>query len=330
MRIAVTLALGCWLWLAASSAKAQQAGDPSALQVLPLTRAEVALWELGIPSDARTLLLRGTVSSALDGSLYDPLHALDGDRVPRGGPSLLRLPPGTRVLQADPHAHRYVVELAPDGQRALRIDTRQLARAHWTTRHAALESLSGAFEVGVLDGSTAATAAAIEARSSRPRDGAVPMNVGADARGLLWCALCGLVLLLWRVRRTPERLLSARAARALSRLRAEQRRQGPVFVELISAAEALWQSEGQAALTQLRAAARESRRFVAARAVLDQRYREALGALRTIVQTLEHSAAHLTEHGVVQLDRERLRAFAHALESQTASSLEADREARAL
>jgi hypothetical protein len=206
--------------------------------VLPLDGRPLDVAPFARPFDGRIrIVIDGAVFSSVDGNAYDAFTRRVGDRVLQEDGPFVLLPPGARVLESDPIAHRYTVELPARATAPLAFATSKLVSRYFLPRSEVAHRLDGKITVEVLapTASPAASTAppSFEASLAQP----TPPEDGGDPLGF-WVALFSMPLpLLWLLRRSPEEQRQLRRIeRAMRAIDAEAHRLGPAFLPVISAA----------------------------------------------------------------------------------------------
>jgi hypothetical protein len=285
------------------------------------------------------VMIEGTLTSTYDGSELDALHRREARQGAPGGLQwqvdgpFVRLPPGTRLVEADLGAHRYLFEVPRAPLLSIAVDLAPLAMRHLVTRSEIIASCHGALQMSVfgepseslVDEARGGAAAGLSARA--------PL-FGGGLLALL--TMIGGARTLRRWRRTPERLLSARARAAAQVLEAEGAALGPAFSHVVGAAGELVQTvqSGQGRLRELREARRRLRRLDAAgarerREALERREAQTLEELHTLTSRLEETAAQLAACRVEQRCAVDTEALSRALKDELDLALTAAEEARA-
>src|SRR5207244_11998222 len=118
-------------------------------------------------ADPMRLVLTGTVSSTIDGSLIDAFGRDLASARYADGPYVL-LPPGARVVDSDATRHRYVVEIPRTGWMPIAFTIAPLASARLVPMDEAKESLTGAIEVAVVDPPLPLPLAAVQEKIGPP------------------------------------------------------------------------------------------------------------------------------------------------------------------
>lgn len=189
------------------------------------------------------VLLRGTLSCAIDGSEIDAMEVVSASRV-LGDGSPLAFPPGSRLVERrGPHAYLFEVPTGAGASIALNVPA--LASRHLVTASELRQSLSGVIVAEVLgpegvplaEAAPVATASVAPGLSPAALAGAVTLSVPLLALG---------IVLARRRSRDREAELMARVARARSAIAREAKVLGPAFDGAFASASAL----GDAALRQ--------------------------------------------------------------------------------
>ncbi len=286
------------LCLAAPSIAMAQAEWTAAQRVpLPLDGAALDLASLAAPHEDRVRVrLSGSVSFGYDGSTLDAMgRTVAGTRDVTAGPYVV-LPPGSRVLEADPAAHRYVVEIPRSASMPISFNAIGLATQNMLTLTEARRHLVGAIEVEHLVPPPPPPSPAARAVAS-----------AAGVPGLAWAGVggglflfAGLGLGLGLRRRDPIRALVRRATTARRAIGREVLALGPAFDPVAASAERLLEVARQhaahhasldAALARTRAMASESAE--AQRMSLSAKRGEARARLEAMVARLEELATEL-------------------------------------
>jgi hypothetical protein len=271
------------------------------------------------------VILQGTVSSSLDGSLLDAFaREVGGSRDSSDGP-FVSLPPGTVMVKEDRVAHRFTVEIPRAPSMPIALTASRLGTRYLVTARAAQDSLTGAIEADVME--PIPLPAQIAATMSWPFAGACLAAAGA---GLAFAFLLN--------RRNREELRLERRARAAAHRAVEEaRRLGPAFEgvgeacrKVLAALEAQLREADEiaGALNRTRTLSAQAAR--ARRAQLQAGHRLALGRMRQIVERLETAAADLAVQGQ---DGTAGRSFAEAmagLERDLGSATRTEQELRAM
>ena len=225
------------------------ASSPVALAQTEWTVAErVTLPSSGEPLDLGPMVqtheesvrvrLLGTLSFAHDGSQIDAMaRTVGGTRDVTGGPFVV-LPAGSVVVESDPEAHQYTVEIPRAASIPIRFNVFGLATRNLLTVTEARAQLVGAIEVEHLvpppPPPPPPSAAVQVERSAR----GVPVGVWAGlGAGLLLFGVAGFVMM--RRRKDPILELVRRAVRARDAIGREVVALGPAFDPVAASAERL-------------------------------------------------------------------------------------------
>lgn len=289
-RLALALCLA-----APSIAMAQVEWTAAQRMALPLDGAALDLAALAAPHE-ETLRVRltGSVSFGYDGSTLDAMgRTVSGTRDVTAGPYVV-LPPGSRVIEADPDAHRYVVEIPRSAVSRISFNAIGLATQNMLTLTEARAHLVGAIEVEHLVPPPPPPSPAARAVASAER---VPGLAWAGAGSGLF-ALVGLGLVLGRRRRDPIRALLRRATTARRAIGREVLALGPAFDPVAASAERLLEVARQhaahhASLDAALARTREMGAAEAQRMSLSAKRGEARARLEAMVARLEELATEL-------------------------------------
>lgn len=190
------------------------------------------------------VVVRGTLSSALDGAEIDGMRVITAARIDDAQQPLV-FPDGTRLVSVR-GAHEYVLDVPAGAGSTIALNVPALAGRHLVTASELRSAISGAIFVDVLSDvapaapaaggpAAAATAAGIPNRSAQ-------MSAAAVAGGALGVPLLGFALLVAARRRRralPEDALMLRARRAQSAIVRESRELGAAFDGALASAEAL-------------------------------------------------------------------------------------------
>lgn len=184
------------------------------------------LASLASPHEERVRIrLSGSYSFLLDGSEIDALGARRAGHTDVSGPSIVVLPPGAELVESDPIAHRYTVEIPRATSMPVAIDASPLAMRYLITASEARAQLQGAIFVEHLvpppPPPAAITVAAREASELSPI-----VWIVSGASGLFFF---GLAFLAVRRRRDPLLALARRARRAQRAIERECALLGPAF-----------------------------------------------------------------------------------------------------
>lgn len=265
---------------------------------LPATGAPVDLSTLAASNeDPVRVRLSGTYSFSVDGSRIDAMgRTLGGERDTTGGPYVV-LPPGSVVVESDPVAHRYVIDVPRGADMTLRFNVYGLATRHLLTATEARARLTGAIEVEHLapppPPPPAPTATQHVARAAT---GVSPFAWAGG--GLSLFALLGLGLVFARRRRDPIRELTRRASRAHDAIAREVIALGPAFDPVAASAARLIEAAQQHAahhgsLERALARTAEMSGAQARRMDLAAKKGEVRAKLEDLVARLEETAAEL-------------------------------------
>ncbi len=323
--------------LSAATSTPARADDPVARSlVLPLDGSAVDLAPFAqAPGGKVRFVLTGAVFSRVDGSSYDAFTRRVGDRVVQEDGAFVVLPPGARLLESDPLAHRYVVEVDARASAPVAFATSKLVGRYLLPRSEVVERLDGAIAVHVLGAAppVATGLAAMPTTAPELRD--------EDALGSFFALVALPLPLLLLLRRTPEeRQKLRRIARALRAIEVEARRLGPAFLPVVDAARRV--SDAAATLGHDAARARSAFRrtsWVQSGAALERR-RKVQDREQEVVQRLGYLADQLevlaTELVAVDIDdgssralTDRLSDLVHELDEAVAARHEAETEAGA-
>lgn len=285
--------LAAWALALVIAAVAARAGA----QERVVATSRVDAWDRAdlswVPGPTVRVVLRGTLSNAIDGSEIDAMHVTTASRSLEDGSPLV-FPAGARLVeQRGPSV--YLVEL-PAGQGAsIGLNVPALAARHLVTASELRASLTGVILVEVLgeDAPPVVTsvAAAPVTSSSAALAGAAMLSLPLLALGLV----------LARRRRTDrDAALMARVARARAAITREARTLGAAFEGALASANALAEAAGRqrAHLVELdRAIARagwvRSEAASASLATMHARRAEGLAKLEAIVAQLEETVVRM-------------------------------------
>ncbi len=303
--------------------------------VLPLDGQPVDLAPLAQPfGDHIRIVLDGVVFSRIDGSSFDAYTRRIGDRVLQEDGAFVALPPGGRILESDPIAHRYTVELPVRGSAPIAFATSKLVSRYFLPRSEIVSSLHGAITVEVLApaGYSSMDMAPIDASLAEP----TPGRDDGDPLGF-WVALFSMPLpLLWLLRRSPEEQRQLRRIdRAVRAIDAEAQRLGPAFLPVIEAArrvsdaaDGIGRDAKRARSAYRRTAWVESSAAAVRRQEVQDRENDLVQRLSKLAEQLEVLATELT---AVDLDGSstrrlstRLRDLTEQLEEAVAARHEAE------
>ncbi|UJR84855.1 hypothetical protein [Sandaracinus amylolyticus] len=187
------------------------------------------------PGPTVRVVLRGTLSNAIDGSEIDAMHVTTTSRSMEDASPLV-FPAGARMIeQRGPHA--YLVEMPTGAGATIGLNVASLAARHLVTVSELRASLSGVIVAEVLGDEVApivhdVPSAAVVEPSVSPAAlaGAVTLSVPLFALG---------IVLARRRRRDHEAALMARVTKARAAIAREAKALGPAFEGALESANAL-------------------------------------------------------------------------------------------
>lgn len=294
MRAALALALAA---LVPAVASAQAAWTTAQRVPLPLDGSPVDLTALAAPhEDVLRLRLSGSVSFTYDGSEIDAMgRTVAGTRDVTAGPFVV-LPPGSVVVESDPVAHRYVVDVPRSAAMDVRFNAMGLATQHLLTLSEARSQLLGAIEVEHLVPPPPPPTAA--ARVARHAEGVPALAWAGGGGGLL--LLLGLGFVVGRRRKDPIRALVRRAEIARAAIGREVVALGPAFDPVAASSERLLEvarqhaaHHGSLEAALARTAQMSSESAGAQRMSLSAKRGEVRAKLEAVVARLEETATEL-------------------------------------
>lgn len=301
--------------------------------VLPLDGSPLDLAPLAYAPGGRIrFVIEGAVFSTVDGSSFDAFSRRVGDRVVQEDGGFIVLPPGARMIESDPLAHRYVIEIDALPSAPIAFATSKLVARYLLPRSEVVERLDGDIMIEVLTPPRAVVGSgALQAARGAP-------DLGEDDALGSFLALVALPLpLLLLLRRTPEeRRQLRRIGRALRAIDAEARRLGPAFLPVIDAAKRVSETARGIGrdVERARAAFRrtawvESGAAAERRRRVQDREQDLVRRLSSLAEQFEVLA---TELAAVDLEgvstaalAERLRELTHELDEAVAARQEAEK-----
>lgn len=300
---------------------------------LAVDRALVDLGPFIAPGDGPVRVeLRGTITSHVDGSTFDALSRWNGARRLTSDDPWILVPEGARIVEEDPEAHRYVLEIPRHGRARFELLARRLAHEHFLTPSELSARTTGAIEVRLLDPVPMAVPVQI-ARADATSGVPLAYLAGGAGAPLLLVLAMGLAR---RRRRRGDRVLLARAKKAVRAVCRETERLGPAFDDVATASRRML--DGAIAvvhhLDEVRAALRRTRALRSRgaherRADLHRAAREALDRLAQIVDRLETTATQLAAQTASHAASRDVEALLGALDAEITTAVSADDEARA-
>lgn len=267
----------------------------------------------------------GSYSFSVDGSEIDAMaRTANGTRDVTAGPFVV-LPPGSRVIEEDPVAHRYTVEIPRAASMPVSFNVLGLATRHLMTRTEALDAMVGAIEVEHLVPPPPPPTPT--AQVARAADGVPMMAWVGGGTGAALLILMGFFFA--RRRRDPIQELLRRARRANSAIAREVIALGPAFDPVAASAERLSEAAGQHARHHgaiERALARTAAMGSDRRRELVIKRDDARLGLESLVERLEDTATALAGRTA---DTGRVRdveALVSALDIDLGAAVEAEEE----
>ncbi len=337
-RVALSLLVfGLAAMIGVSPAQAQEQDVVVQSERLPLDGQAI---ELGGDNTSRRVILRGTVTSRLDGSSYDAFTRVSSDRrvVLPDGPFVI-LPEGSTIVSEDREVARYEIQLESAGPFSIAFNPAPIAARNLVTFSEAADSLSGAIEVEVYGAPVAPEPAIIagQGRVAEPekKPSRVALMVGA---ALVIPFVFFMVLMRRRPNKSEEHLLLARARVANRGIDDEQRRLGPAFADVATASDELLEQavaltksvkaidDGLARSKQYDnsdGAARQREQLQNDRATTVER-------IRAIAERLEETATQLVAQVAGQAQPGGIEASLDQLKGEIKTAIDAEQEARAL
>ena len=277
--------------------------------------------------------LRGSITSHVDGSTFDALSRWNGDTRLTSDDPWVTFPEGTRIVEEDPAAHRYVVAIPRRSSGRVELLARRIAHEHFLTPGDLTGRTTGAIEVRLLERVPVATPVS-STRTSTAGD--LPLAAylaGGAGAPLLLVLLFGVAQ---RRRRRPDRALVARARKAVRAIDRETERLGPAFADVAGMGRRMLDGvlAVQRHLEEVRAALRRTRGLRSPgaserRADLHRAGREALDRLACFVDRLEGTATRLAAQTASHAKSPEVDALLAALDSELSTAVSADDEARA-
>ncbi len=269
------------------------------------------------PGGRIRFVLEGAVFSTVDGSSFDAFTRRVGDRVLQEDGAFVVLPPGARLIESDPIARRYVVEIPASASAPIAFATSKLVGRYLLPRSEIVERLEGAITVELLVPPEPAVGLA-----AMPPPRVAPELRDDDALGS-FLALVALPLpLLLLLRRTPEeRRQLRRVARALRAIEAEARRLGPAFFSVVDAARRVSETAGAIGRDAARARAAFRRTAWVESGAATERRRRVQDREQDLVQRLSMLAEQLevlaTELAAVDIEGASTKALGEKLAELT-------------
>jgi hypothetical protein len=264
---------------------------------LPRSGAPLDLARFAEPGeDTVRVALVGSYSFLMDGSEIDAMsRTVSGRRDVAAGP-FVTLPAGARVVDADPVAHRYTLEVPRAASMPIALNVVGLATQNLVTASEARANLTGVMHVEHLVPPPPPPTATEEAVATATETAsAVPLAAWAGGSfGLV--ALAGLALVWARRRRDPIAVLLRRARRAQASIAREVIAVGPAFDPVSASGERLLEAAQQTAAhhRSVEAALKRTEGMASARrAELEERRREVREKLEDLVERLEDTATQL-------------------------------------
>ena len=277
--------------------------------------------------------LRGSITSHVDGSTFDALSRWDGDTRLTSDQPWLIVPDGAQIVREDPAAHRYVIEIPRGGSARFELLVRRLAHEHFLTPSELEARTTGAIEVLLVEPVPVAVQMGVAPAAIA---GEIPLAAYMAGGAGVPLAIVLLLGVARRRRRRPDRILIARARRAVKGVEREVERLGPAFADVAAATRRMLDGalSVQRHLEEVRGALRRTRDLRShgareRRGELHRAAREAVDRLAQIVDRLETTATRLaaqTASHAAARDVDRLLA---TLEAEFTTAKSADDEARA-
>jgi len=322
MRSLIAVAVLAWAMPAAAQdgwTVAQRVRLPDASQ--PLDLAPLA----SLDEDVVRVRLVGSYSFGVDGSEIDAMaRTVNGTRDVTAGPFVV-LPPGSRVIEEDPAAHRYTVEIPRAATMPISFNILGLATRHLMTLSEASANLVGAIEVEHLVPPPPPPTPT--ERAARAAQGVPTLAwVGGGAGGFF---LLGLGFAMARRRRDPIQELLRRARRANEAIAREVVAAGPAYDPVAASAERLLEAARQhvehhgaidRALARTASMASKSRREMLVKRD------DARVELETVVVRLEDTATQLAGRNADSSKAREVDALVRALDIDLGAAVEAEEE----
>lgn len=296
-------------------------------------RVDVSAWLQG-PGDPIQVELRGTITNGLDGTTLDALSRWSGDTRLLGDDPWVQLPADVRLLERDPEAHRYLLEVPRHSDGVFELTVRRLAHEHFVTPTELRDRTTGSIELRVL------APPAAPATSGPPRMASPVVSLPAAAVGAAAASVPLAVLLLFglgrRRRQREDRALLRRARSAVRTIEHEADQLGPAFADVATASRRMLDAIAalQRHLVDIRAAARRTRHLRSSgarerREELMVRETETLVRMRGMVDHLETTATHLAAHSAGSTRAPDLARVLRDLDAELDLAVTADTEAHA-
>ena len=277
--------------------------------------------------------LAGSITSHVDGSTFDGLSRWNGDTRLTSDQPWLIVPDGARIVREDPAAHRYVIEIPRGGSARFELVVRRLAHEHFLTPSELAAQTTGAIDVRLVEPVPVAVPIRV-ARASMADD--IPLGAYMAGGAGIPLAVVLLLGVARRRRRRPDRLLIARARRAVRAAEREVERLGPAFADVASATRRMLDGalSVQRHLEEVRAALRRTADLRShgareRRGELHRAAREAVDRLAQIVDRLETTATRLAAQTASHAAARDVDALLETLEAELSTAKSADDEARA-
>lgn len=328
--------LAVWLCAASVSAQAAESTETETRWTvaqrmsLPVSGQPIDLARLATAQEESVrIVLEGTLTFGPDGSGIDAMGRFVGDtRDVTAGPFVI-FPPGAVVVDEDPVAHRYTVDVPRTAHMPLGFNVLGLATRHLMTATEARSSLIGAIEVSHLVPPPPPPPAPV--RMARAAAGVSPLYFVGGGAGLI--VLFGLVVAAARRRKDPIVELLGRAARAKRAVAREVVALGPAFDPVAASAErlheaALQHSAHHASIAEAlgRTAKMASDEARARRRGLEAKMDEVRAKLRGLVARLEDTATELAGRNADTGRACGVEAFVAELGADLEAAVEAEEE----